>query len=175
MGRHYAAGVLEAWFFIAAALLVMSGGSKLIDPAPTRGALETAGLPHGSWTAPLLGTIEIAAALAGTIIGGWASGLVAAVYAGFAGFVTYAFVRKVPLQSCGCFGRTDTPPTWGHLAFNVAAAAAALGIAISGRIPVELLADQPLSAIPYLAFVTVGVWVVYLLLAELPRLRVTSR
>ena len=167
--------MLEAWFFIAAALLVMSGGSKLIDPAPTRGALGTAGLPHGPWTAPLLGLIEITAALAGTVMGGWASGSVAAVYAGFAGFVTYALVRKVPLQSCGCFGRTDTPPIRGHLVFNVASAVAALGVAVSGRIPLELLADQPLSAIPYLGFVAMGVWLVYLLLAELPRLRVASR
>lgn len=167
--------MLEAWFFIAAALLVMSGGSKLVDPAPTRGALETAGLPHGPWTAPLLGIVEIGAAVTGTILGGWVSGLVAAVYAGFAGFVAYALVRDVPLQSCGCFGRTNTPPTWGHLVFNLTAVAAAVGVAIGGGVPLDVLFDQPLMGIPYLGFVGIGVWVVYLLLAELPRVLMAAR
>ena len=167
--------MLEAWFFIAAALLVISGGSKLIDPAPTRGALAAANLPNGPWTAPLVGLIEIAAGIAGTVFGGPASMAVGIVYLGFAGFVALALVRHLPVQSCGCFGRPDTPPTWGHLGFNLISAAAAAGLAVTGRIPLDTLADQPLAAVPYLGFVALGVWVVYLLLAELPTLRVRPR
>ena len=37
--------MLEGWYFITVALLVLSGGSKLRDPEPTRGALRVAGLP----------------------------------------------------------------------------------------------------------------------------------
>jgi hypothetical protein len=163
--------VLEAWFFIAAALLVLSGGSKIYDPAPTVGALAASGLPSGNWVAYSLGLAEIVAALAGTLIGGWASLSVAAVYTAFAAFVAYALLRRIPLQSCGCFGKADTPPTRGHLVFNLLSAGAAAGLAATGRVPLDLLADQPLWGLPYLAFVGLGVWVVYLLLTELPRLR----
>jgi hypothetical protein len=167
--------VLEAWFFIAAALLVVSGGAKLWDPAPTRGALQASGLPSGAWTAPTLGIVEIAAGIAGTVLGGVASFGVAAIYLAFAGFVAYALVRKIPIQSCGCFGKADTPPSWLHLGFNVLSAAAASGVALSRRPPVDVLGDQPLWGIPYLGFVALGVWTVYLLLTELPRLREAAR
>lgn len=163
--------MLEAWFFIAAALLVISGGSKLIDPAPTRGALAAANLPSGAWTAPLLGVVEILAGIGGTALGGWASLAVGIVYLGFAGFVAVALLRRLPIQSCGCFGRTDTPPTWGHMAFNLVSAGAAGAVAVTGVVPLDTLAGQPLAALPYLGFVALGVWIVYLLLAELPTLR----
>src|SRR5690606_41486322 len=57
-GNAYAAMVLEAWFFIAAALLVVSGGAKLWDPAPTRVALEAIGLPSGPLSAHTLVLVE---------------------------------------------------------------------------------------------------------------------
>lgn len=163
--------MLEAWFFIAAALLIISGGSKLIDPAPTRGALTAARLPDGAWTAPALAFAEIGAAAAGIIVGGAAALGVAAVYAGFAGFVAYALARRLPIQSCGCFGRPDTPPTWGHVTFNLISVVAAAGVAVFDVAPLDVLANQPLAGLPYLGFVAIGVWVVYLLLAELPTLR----
>jgi hypothetical protein len=163
--------VLEAWFFIAAALLVLSGGSKIVDPAPTRGALTASGLPGVAWAALLLGVIEIFAALAGIVIGGWAAFLVAAIYLGFAGFVAIALVRRLPIQSCGCFGKVDTPPTWSHIVFNFISAAVAGGIAVGSSAPIDLLFDQSLLGLPYLGFVVLGVSVVYLLLAELPQLR----
>ena len=163
--------MLEAWFFIAAALLIVSGGAKLIDPAPTRGALVATGLPNSDRVVYLIGAAEIATALTGTMLGGWTSLGVAAVYLAFAGFVAYALIRRIPIQSCGCFGKADTPPTWSHLAFNVISFAAAIGVTLGGKHPLDVLGDQPLWAIPYLAFVVLGVWVVYLLLTELPRLK----
>lgn len=163
--------VLEGWFFIAAALLVLSGGYKIYDPAPTVGALTAGRLPSGRWAAYTLGTVEIVAALAGTVMGGAASLTVAAVYLAFAAFVAYALLRRLPLQSCGCFGKADTPPTWGHLVFNLFSAGVAGAIATKATAPIEVLADQPLAGVPYLAFVGLGVWVVYLLLTELPQLR----
>jgi hypothetical protein len=167
--------VLEAWFFIAAALLVLSGGSKLIDPAPTRGALETARLPAGAGTVPSLAVAEIAAGFTGIILGGWGAAAVGLIYLGFAGFVFYALQRRLPIQSCGCFGRPDTPPTWWHFGFNLISFGVGLSLAFTGRSPVDLLSDQPLAGIPYLAFVALGVWVVYLLLAEMPRTLAAGR
>jgi hypothetical protein len=166
--------VLEAWFFIAAALLVLSGGSKIVDPAPTRGALAAAGLPAGAWTAPALGGVEIIAGLTGIALGSWAAASAGLIYAGFGAFVIYALVRRLPIQSCGCFGKSDTPPTWTHVGFNLISAAGGIGIAFSGTAPISLLADQPALGIPYLGFVAIGVVVVYLLLAELPQLRTAS-
>ncbi len=160
--------MLEGWFFIAAALLMVSGGMKLVDPAPTRGALKAAGLPAGRWAVFTLGFAEITAAAAGLVVGAWAAGAVVLVYSGFAGFVAYALWRRLPLASCGCFGKADTPPTLGHVVFNLVSAAAAAGIVVTGRVPVDVLADQPLWGLPYLGYVAVGVAVVYLLLAELP-------
>lgn len=160
--------MLEAWFFIAAALLVLSGGSKLMDPAPTQGALAAAGLPSGAWAAPLLGVVEILAGLAGTVGGGRAALGVGVVYLGFAIFVVVALVRRLPIRSCGCFGKPDTPPTWGHVAFNVVSATVAAGVAATGVVPLDILAGQPLAALPYLGFVGLGTWIVYLLLSELP-------
>lgn len=162
--------MLEAWFFIAAALLILSGGSKIYDPAPTAGALAAAGIPGGNGAAYILGLAEIAAALTGTVLGGWASLSVAAIYAAFAAFVAYALLRRIPLQSCGCFGKRDTPPTWGHLTFNLLSAGAAVGVAATSTHPIDVLSRQPLWGLPYLGFVALGVWVVYLLLTELPRL-----
>lgn len=163
--------MLEAWFFIAAALLVMSGGSKIIDPAPTRGALAAARLPNGAWTAPALGAAEIIAGLTGIVFGGLAAASAGLIYAGFAAFVVYALVRRLPIQSCGCFGKADTPPTWTHVGFNAISAVAGVGIAFSDAAPISLLAEQPAWGLPYLGFVAIGVAVVYLLLAELPQLR----
>ncbi len=167
--------MLEAWFFIAAALLVLSGGSKLIDPAPTRGALETARLPAGAGTVPALAMAEIAAGLTGIILGSWGAAAVGLIYLGFAGFVLYALRLQLPIQSCGCFGRPDTPPSWWHFGFNLVSAGVGLALAFNGAAPVDLLFDQPLAGIPYLGFVALGVWVVYLLLAEMPRTLAAGR
>lgn len=98
----------------------------------------------------------------------WAVGL---VYAGFAGFVALAMSRRLPIASCGCFGKADTPPTWIHLAINLAAVSGAIAMATGGgpSLP-SVLAQQPMAGIAYLGFLGVGVYCLYLLLSELPRL-----
>ena len=40
--------VAQAWFLVSATLLVVSGAAKLMDAAPTAGALKAAHLPHSS-------------------------------------------------------------------------------------------------------------------------------
>ena len=160
--------MLEGWFLIAAGLLIVSGGSKMVDPAPTLGALEASGLPHGPWTAPLLGAVEIGAGLLGAVFGGGFVAATAAVYLGFALFVGWALARRIPIASCGCFGRPDTPPTRGHLVFNAVSAGVAAFVAVGRNAPVDVLDGQPLGGLPYLGLVAIGVYVVYLLLAELP-------
>lgn len=160
----------EALTAIGAALLLLTGGAKLFDPDPTAGALRAAGLPSGTWAARLLGGVEIVVALPALAWGGvWAGG-VGALYLAFAGFVGWALVRGIPLQSCGCFGRADTPPTILHVAFNTSIAIGAFAAAaVGGDGVVAVVADQPWFGLPYLGYLGLGVYLSYLVLAELPR------
>lgn len=160
-----------AWSHLCAALLIMSGGSKLVDPEPTRGALKATGLPSATAVAIMLGVWEIVAGATALAFGGaLGGGMLAVTYLGFAGFVGFALARDLPIQSCGCFGRDDTPPTWLHVAVNLSAAAAGIWIAVTGTGDLlATLGEQPLAGVPYIAFVGIGVYALYLLLAELPQ------
>ncbi len=167
------AGQMEGWFFIAAALLVGAGFLKVRDPGPTNGALAGAGLPARNAVVITLGCVEIVAGVAALVVGGRATGVVlAAIYASFAVFTTVAMVRGLPIQSCGCFGRTDTPPSWVHVAANCAVVLGAGWYAVvDGPSLPSILAGQPLFGVPYLVFMAAGVGAFYLLLTELPRLQ----
>jgi hypothetical protein len=168
---------MEGWFYVVAALLVGAGFGKVRDPAPTQGALAAASLPATRPAAVSLGAIEIAAGVFGILAGGLVAALaVAAIYAGFTGFVAFAMVRKLPLQSCGCFGREDTPPSLYHVVIDLLAAAGAVayGFGAAPSLP-NVVADQPLWGVPYMAFVVIGVYTLYLILAELPRLDAIAR
>lgn len=142
-----------------------------MDPEPTRGALGATRLPAATAVAMTLGVWEIVAGAIALAFGGpVGGGLLALTYLGFAGFVGFALARDLPIQSCGCFGRDDTPPTWLHVAVNLSAGAAGIWIAVTGTGDLLVtLGDQPLAGIPYLGFVGVGVYALYLLLAELPQ------
>jgi uncharacterized membrane protein YphA (DoxX/SURF4 family) len=164
---------VEGWFFLVAALLIYSGIRKLADPDPTAGALRAAHLPATRLAAYAIGLIEVGVGTMALLTEGWWwPWLVAAVYLGFAGFVGVALRRRLPIASCGCFGKADTPPTWIHLVLNLAAAAGA--VIVGSRPPASLpsiLEEQPLLGLPYLGFLLVGVYALYLILSELPRLR----
>lgn len=163
---------MEGWFFLVAALLIWSGIRKLADPDPTSGALRAAALPSSRLAVFGLAVVEIVvgamALVATNPVAAWAVGL---VYAGFAGFVGLAMGRRLPIASCGCFGRADTPPTWLHLVINLAAVGGAMAVATGGgpSLP-SVLAQQPMAGIAYLGFLGIGVYCLYLLLSELPRL-----
>jgi hypothetical protein len=162
--------MLEGWHFITVALLVLSGGSKVRDPEPTRGALRAAGLPSSRGAVWGLGGVEIViGSMALGLVSPMITGAVAAIYLGFAGFVAYALLRRLPLQSCGCFGRSDTPPGWLHVGVNLSAAGVAGALALGGGGDlIGLLREQPAAGIPYLGFVGIGAVLTALLLSELP-------
>lgn len=168
---------MEGWFFVVAALLVGAGFGKVRDPSPTQGALAAASLPSTRIAAMSLGAIEIVAGTFGLLAGGLVAALaVATVYAGFTAFVGYAMARRLPLQSCGCFGRKDTPPSLYHVAIDLLAAAGAVayGLGPAPSLP-SVIAHQPLWGLPYVAFVAIGVYTLYLILTELPRLGAIAR
>ena len=169
--------MLEGWYFITVALLVLSGGSKLRDPEPTRGALRVAGLPssRGVVTSLAVGEIVVGAS-ALVLTSSLVTAAVAVFYSGFALFVVVAILRNLPLQSCGCFGTSDTPPGWLHVAVNVSAVATAVVLTAGGGADLfGLLADQPAAGIPYVGFLGIGAALLALMLSELPTVFSTRR
>lgn len=166
---------VEEWFFATAALLVVSGIQKLGNPAPTAGALKSGGFPDRHSLVIGLALVEVAVGGGSLVVGdelfAWAQ---ATLYAVFGGFVVLALGRKIPIASCGCFGRQDTPPTLIHLGVNTLAAAGAI---LHSRGPSQfglthVLAGQPLLGVPYLLFLMTTAYCLYLILSQLPLLRI---
>ena len=159
--------VAQAVATIALGLLGASGVAKVVDPEPTSGALDAARLPSSPWVARGLGVFELAVAVAGLLAGGPALVLGALLYTGFALFTLAAVRNNIPIQSCGCFGRDDTPPTMIHVGYNVVAAISLAWLAASGSAPI----DWGLPAVElalWILFAAIGVYASYLLLARLP-------
>lgn len=168
--------VAQAWFLVSAALLVVSGIAKMADPVPTMGALRAARLPHRKLTAVALGGLEVAVAGYAIAFGGVAVLGVAALYLVFTVFVVVALRLGLPLSSCGCFGKADTPPTWLHVGYNSVAAVAAVAATAGGWGGVRgVWQTDAVGAIVYLGLAGLGVFASYLLLSELPPLLSLSR
>ena len=174
-GRNYAAEVVaQAVSAVALVLLAASGLTKLLDPNPTRGAMEAARLPSSLWIARGLGLVEVFAAVVGLGLGGPMLFIPVLLYLGFFVFTLVAVQQRLPIQSCGCFGREDTPPTVLHVAYNATSALALAYIAIMA-LPSVPWGAPPLEIGLYIAFAVVGAYLAYLLLSQLPRtLQMTS-
>jgi hypothetical protein len=155
---------------ISAVVLALAGARKLMDPASTQGALREMGLP---WRGPIVAALAVGEILVGVAVlavGGTLTLLaLAAWYLGFAAFVAVALRRDVPLASCGCIGKEDTPPTWVHLAIDLFFGVVALVAAFDpyGSV-VDLLDGQPWAGVPLIGYVAVGVYLTYVALAVLP-------
>ena len=149
--------------------------AKVVDPAPTDGALRAAGLPSSSLLIRLLGTAEIGFALAGILFGGLAVLGAAVLYAGFTGFTLAAVRGHIPLQSCGCFGKEDTPPSWLHVGFNTIAAISLVWVAMNDLSPIP--SGLPITeTVIYTLYAAVGVYASLIMLTRLPlALRATSK
>ena len=169
-GWVYAASVVvEAVTTIALLLLAASGIAKIRDPEPTSRALQGLGASYSTATTTALAFAEIATGLFGLL--GVREALIgaAALYAGFAIFVGVALRRDLPIQSCGCFGRDDTPPTIVHIIYNSAAFAALVIVFAVERSPIPWH-DPIVHVLLYLFFAAIGAFASYLLLSRLPLL-----
>ena len=159
---------------IVLGLLGASGIAKLVDPEPTTGAMRVAGLPASNFVSRLLGLTEVCVAVLALAVGGIAVVAGAVLYIGFAVFTFSAVKNRIPLQSCGCFGREDTPPTAFHVGFNVLAALALIALVPLALDPIDW--SMPLNEMgAFLAFTGIGVYLSYLLLTLLPRLQTAWR
>lgn len=131
------APAVAAPFLAAVALLAGAGLAKLWRPDDTAGALRVAGLPSHRQLVRAGAAVEVTvASVAVAVPGALTGGLVAAAYFAFTGFVAIALVKRWPLASCGCFGRQDARPGFGHLLLDAGATLVALLWAV--RPPAQL-------------------------------------
>lgn len=163
--------VMAGPFAIAAALLAIGGVLKAIRPGDTANALRGVGLPGSTTLVRVGGVAEVIVGGAALVTGGTVSAaLVAVSYLGFLTFVLVALRRDVPVSSCGCFGKVDTPPSQVHVGVNLVAVTAAVAVAFDpGAGLVDTVHGQPLAGIPYLLLVGLGVSLVFVALSSLPQ------
>ncbi len=166
---------MGAWagpFAVACLLLVLAGLAKARDPRTTVGALRAMGFRVPAPAVRVASGLEAALGVAALVSGDpWVAALVAFSYVAFSAFVVVALVRGLPIGSCGCFGKVDTPPSIVHLVVNGGAIAAATAVALGdggglGRV----LADQPANGVPFLAFVLSATYLAYLSVTALAQL-----
>jgi hypothetical protein len=171
-------------FLVAAGLLCVAGLAKAMQPHDTARAL--APLLPGRPSLPTMRWIVRSVALLEAVLGAVAillprpatAGLVALSYLCFSGVVAYVGWRGGPLATCGCFGRSDTPPTVLHFVIDLvlagAAATVAFGASQQGTLATEL-AHQPWSGVPLLFVSAVGLWLTALALSALAALSAARR
>ena len=169
--------VLSGPYLAAAGLLAVAGVEKAWHPTATARALDAVGLPASRAAVRLGGAFEAVLALSTLVVGGAALAAgVAVSYLLLAGFVLLALVRDTPLSSCGCFGQVETPPTPGHLAVNLVAAAVALAVAAGDRVTIATaVRGQPLRGVPFVMLTATVGYLVYLMLTSSARLVAVRR
>jgi len=147
-----ASELIASAFFVSASLLVVAGAGKIRDPSSASRALSDAGLPGGPTPVRILGSVEVVAGAGSLIRPAPILGVtVFLLYASFAAFVLYLRTRPHPeRRTCGCLGRTESPPSGLHGGMNVAAALTGLLAAARG-VPslAEVLSAQGRMAPPY--------------------------
>ncbi len=167
---------MSAWsgpFLVACVLLGAAGLAKAIDPVTTVGALRGAGLRVPGGAVRVGGALEAVVAVAAALTG--APVLAAAValsYLAFTGFVLVALTRRLPIGSCGCFGRVDTPPSPLHVVLDLGAVVAAIGAMTAGGAAglVDGYGDLPLAGLPFLLLVGVGAYAAFAAMTVVPQL-----
>jgi hypothetical protein len=111
------------------------------------------GLPSSNALARAVGAVEIAVGVVGAIGGGRSAWAVAVLYAAFV-VVAAQLLRRAPRAACGCIGDRSGRVGVAHVASSVAAAAVATTYAVGdGWGGADVVADQPVAGLPYLALV----------------------
>lgn len=142
-------------------LLIATGLAKLVRPHDVEKALSQLGLPRLGGIGYLIGGAEV---VVGTAALFFPPVLVAqaVLYAGFALWVIWALRSDVPLASCGCLGRDDTPPTVAHVVLNLIAFSVS-SLAAFG-VPLDL--SGGFGAVATGLAVLVGVYLSYVILTD---------
>ena len=150
---------------IFSVLLIVTGAAKIARPHDVTKALVDLGLPRVPAAGLVIGLVEVAVGV-GALMSDEALLAQGILYAAFAVWVSVALRAKVPIASCGCLGRDDTPPTAAHIVLNVLAAALSFG-AVSAD---GLQFDSFLQGIAQLVVVGVGAFLSYIVLNQAAQL-----
>ncbi len=139
--------VLDGAFWVVSLVLLASGVTKLLDPAPLGAALVELGVVPAGATAGVrdrgallgraLGAFEVVVGAAALVVGGRVTGvLVTSSYLVFTAIVAASWRRG--LRSCGCFGASSSPPGAVHLVLNAVSTVVAFAAVVA---PVPAVAD----------------------------------
>lgn len=136
-------GVLWA----AAVLLGVAGAGKLLRPGPTSRAVMSAELPGASLLSRLpvvrvFGAAEVV--IAGMVLVAGGPGPAALLTASYLllAVVAWRMIRLAPDQGCGCFGTSDEPSSYWHVAVNLAGATAGVAALIRPQPSVGVVIEQ---------------------------------
>lgn len=143
-------------------LLVLTGVAKVSRPHDVEKALTGLGFPRVPHAGSILGTVEVVVGIGALFAPGLllVQGL---IYLAFAIWVTLALRADVPIASCGCLGRNDTPPSLAHIVLNVIASVVSVGAGLeSSGLSIEL----GLGGVAQLAVVGVGVYLSHVVLTD---------
>lgn len=156
---------------VAAALLVVTGALKVLDPSMTVGALRALGVPAAASVVRVGAAAELLLGVAALVWGGtWLWGLVALSYLGFTVVVVAALRRGTMIGSCGCFGREDTPPHWSHVALNLLLAAVAIALAAADqRGMLDAVGAHLPSSVVVVALAAIALYLLHAAYVELPK------
>lgn len=146
-------------------VLIITGVAKVASPHDVERALAGLGLPRIPYAGALIGLAEVVIG-ASALFSSTALLVQGVLYLVFATWVFVALRLDVPLASCGCLGRDDTPPSWGHFALDVMAAGVSLAAVVSGPMPWT----PDLEGITKTVVVAVGVFLAYVVLTDGARL-----
>jgi uncharacterized membrane protein YphA (DoxX/SURF4 family) len=161
--------VLEPFVVAAGGLLLLAGVPKVRDPHPLVRALSSVGLRVPTGLARLLAVVEVVLGLLAVVapVRTTAAG-VALLYAGFTAFVAVALARGGVVESCGCLGRADTPPTLAHVA-TTATLAVAGALAVLAQPAPDLWWERgPTTALAVAGLAALLGFVAWVILAVLP-------
>jgi hypothetical protein len=158
----------------AGALLVAAGIPKITRPHETARALRSVGVTAARDAhVRALAVAEVALGVIVIVTSSRAAvAATALLYAGFTAFLVVALLRGGVVSSCGCAGRPDTPPTWGHVVmtstFTVACAVGAVG-GSTGLLQLDWSGSTGAAAGTAAAAAVVA-WLGWAVLTVLPRL-----
>lgn len=156
-------------------LLFATGVAKLLRPGDTGRALSAIGLPLGRPLARVLGLAEMVVGVGALLSGSpiWYLSQ-AALFGAFLVWVVLARRLDVPMASCGCLGRDDTPPYWGHVLVDGLAVVTSAGAAMA---PSQLAGSEWGYLVVHITLVGVGALMAWWVLGEGARLHgmVTGR
>ncbi len=165
-GIGYALGMLVAAARIFSAVLVVTGGVKIGRPENTARALRIAGFPYPRLSTAAIGVVEIVVGISGLLLGREVFWAQSAVYLAFGVWVLRAIRLGHVVESCGCVGKPDTPPYWGHVAINGAAVVFSLGAALMA---VPSSAPQVIASVATFAVIGAGAMAIWVLLGDSAR------